>query len=250
VIYPVEPGQVAKLHEQPLLRWTNPVTVVKDGTLVVYTRGGRPDVVSEFQIHNEQTAAVEFSPIRFEGMQLKRNGQTIFSADHGWFRFQDLPDAPKPADKRATRLGQMRKLAERFAVVDLFGWNEDEIQRYTLRLMTQPVYRYEEPDEEIDGALFVFAQGTNPEAVLLLEACRDGAKTGWRYGFAPTTIYELIAHLDGEEGPIVWSKPRYKFLNMESGPYRSGGHPRRPDDLDLKGLMPSAETESEPAGNK
>lgn len=243
VVYPGAPPQVARLHEKPLLRWTNPVTVVKDGTLVVFARGGRPDVVSEFQIHGERAAAVEFSPIRFEGMQLKRNGQIVFSADHGWFKFQDLADAPKPAGKPAQRLVQMRKLAERFAVIDLFGWNEDAIERYTLRLMPQPVYRYEEPDEKIDGALFVFAQGTNPEAVLLIEARRDDEKPGWRYGFAPTTIYELIAHLDGEEGPIVWSKPRYKFLDMRNGPYRSGGHPRSPDDIDLKGFLPSADTE-------
>ncbi len=250
VVYPGEPPQVAKLHEKPLLRWTNPVTVVKDGTLAVYTRGGRPDVVCEFQIHNEQTAAAEFSAIRVEGMQLQRDGQTVFRADHGWFKFQDLPDAPRPAEKPAQRLGQMRKLAERFAVVDRFGWNEDEIQRYNLRLMPQPVYRYEEPGEKIDGGLFVFAQGTNPEAVLLLEARLDGEHPGWRYGFAPTTIYELNAHLDGEDGPVVWSKPRYKFFDMPTGPYRSGLHPRRPDDLDLKGLLPSAETESEPAGTK
>ena len=116
--------------------------------------------------------------------------------------------------------------------------------------MPQPVYRYEEPDENIDGGLFVFAQGTNPEAVLLLEARRDSEKAGWRYGFAQTTIYELSAHLDGEEGPVVWTKPRYKFFDMPTGPYRSGLHPRRADDFDLKGLLPSAETESEPAGNK
>ena len=108
VVYPGEPPQVAKLHEKPLLRWTNPVTVVKDGTLAVYTRGGRPDVVCEFQIHNEQAAAAEFSAIRVEGMQLRRDGQTVFRADHGWFKFQDLPDAPRPAEKSAQRLGQMR----------------------------------------------------------------------------------------------------------------------------------------------
>ena len=244
VVYPGQPAQVARLHEKPLLRWTNPVTVVKDGTLVVFTRGGRPDVVCEFQLHNEQVSGIEFSAIRFEGMELKRGGQTVFSADHGWFKFQDLADAPKPAERAAQRLAQMRKLAERFVVVDQFGWNEEDIQRYTLRLLPQPVYRYKEPDENVDGGLFVFAQGTNPEAVLLVEAYGGDERPGWRYGFAPTTVYELTAHLDGEEGPVVWSKPRYLFFDMQTGPYRAGFYPRSPDDIDLKGQMPSAKPES------
>jgi hypothetical protein len=246
VVYPGDPPQVARLHAKPLLRWTNPVTTIKDGTLAVYTRGGRPDVVVEFQVHNEQLAGHEFSPIRFEGMQLRRDEQTVFSADGGWFKFQDLPDAPKPADKAAQRLAQMRQIAERFTVIDVFGRFEDEVTRYNLRLMTQPVYRYEEAAEKIDGGMFVFAQGTNPEAVLLVEARQSGDKPGWRYGFAPTTTYQLTAHLGGEEGPVVWSKPRYPVFDGNSGPYLAAFYPPGPEDIDLKGLLPDPKAKGEP----
>jgi hypothetical protein len=250
VVYAGDPPQTARLHPKPLLRWTNPVTTIKDGTLAVYTRGGRPDVIVEFQVHNEELSGHEFSPIQYEGMRLRRDGKTVFSADNGWFKFQDLPDAPRPSEKPVQRLAQMREIAERFTVVDIFGRIDEEVQQYNLRLMTQPVYRYEEADEKIDGAMFVFAQGTNPEAVLLVEALRGGEKPGWRYGFAPTTTYELTAHLGGEEGRVVWSKPRYQLFDEATGPYLAGFYPRGPNDFSLKGLMPEKKAQAEPSGKE
>jgi hypothetical protein len=245
VVYPGDPAQTARLHPKPLLRWTNPVTTIKDGTLVVYTCGGRPDVVVEFQVHNEELSGHEFSPIRVEGMRLRRDGKTVFSADNGWFKFQELPDAPRPSEKPVQRLAQMREIAERFTVVDIFGRIDEEVEQYNLRLMTKPVYRYEEADEKIDGAMFVFAQGTNPEAVLLVEALQGGEKPGWRFGFAPTTTYELTAHLGSEDGRVVWSKPRYQFFDSATGPYLAGFYPPGPDDISLKGLMPDRKAKVE-----
>src|SRR5258707_12636416 len=35
VVYPGDPPQISRLHAKPLLRWTNPVTTIKDGTLAV-----------------------------------------------------------------------------------------------------------------------------------------------------------------------------------------------------------------------
>jgi hypothetical protein len=238
VEYPGAPPQISRLHPVLLLRWSNPLTTIKDGALVVYTRGGRPDVVCEFHIHNEIRFGHEFSPIRFEGMRLKRDEQTVFSADNGWFKFQDLPDAPRRADKAVKRLAQMRQIAERFTVVDKFGQDEDDLQHYVLRLMPQPVYRYKEADEKVDGGMFVFAQGTNPEAVLLVEAFEDGKQTNWRFGFAPTTMYEVTAHVGGEEGPVVWTKPRYPAFGASSGPYTVTYYSPGPDDMSLKGMMP------------
>ncbi len=55
----------------------------------------------------------------------------------------------------------------------------------------------------IDGGLFNFAHGTNPEAVMVIE-CRQ-LETGleWSYGFLPLAGAALTAKLDGK---IVWSK--------------------------------------------
>jgi hypothetical protein len=246
-MYPDDPPQPSRLHPKALLRWSNPLTTIRDGALVVYTRGGRPDVVCEFHIHNENMFGHEFSPIRFEGLRLKRNVQTVFAAENGWFKFQDLPDAPRPAEKAVQRVAQMRQIAERFTVVDIFGRNEDDLQHYVLRLMPQPVYRYEEADEKVDGGMFVFAQGTNPEAVLLVEAVGEGKQASWRYGFTPTTMYELTAHVGGEEGPVVWKKPRFSDFGASRGPYFVDFYSPRPDDISLKGMMPDRKPQDAPA---
>jgi hypothetical protein len=250
VEYPEDPSRPSRLHPKPLLRWSNPLTTIKDGALVVYTRGGRPDLVCEFQIHSEHTLAHEFSPIRFQGMRLKRGDQIVFTAEDGWFAFQDVPDAPLPAEKAAQRSAQMRQIAERFTVVDEFGYNEADLQHYVLRLMPRPVYRYEEADEKVDGGMFVFAQGTNPEAVLLVEAVGQGNQARWRFGFAPTTMYELTARVKGEEGPVVWTKPRYPAFEASHGPYTVMYYRPGPDDISLKGMLPNPKPPAAGAAGK
>jgi hypothetical protein len=248
VQYADDPSRPARLHPKLLLRWSNPLTTIKDGALAVYTRGGRPDVVCEFHIHSEQVFGHEFSPIRFDGLKLQRGEQTVFAADGGFFKIQDLADAPPPAEKAVQRVAQMRQIAERFTVVDRFGRNEADLQNYVLRLMPQPVYRYEEAAEKVDGGMFVFAQGTNPEAVLLVEAVGTAKDGFWRYGFAPTTMYELTAHLKGEDGPVVWTKPRFEDFGASRGPYMASYYRTEATDISLSGMMPAAKPKDPPAG--
>jgi hypothetical protein len=55
---------------------------------------------------------------------------------------------------------------------------------FGLRLLTQPLYRYETEDARSDGAVFVFVQSTASVALLLLESrsTRDGPR--WHYAYA------------------------------------------------------------------
>ena len=81
----------------------------------------------------------------------------------------------------ALRLRQMKDLAGQFtAACDPSrsgGWTN----RHALRLLTTPVYRYSEPTSDItDGALFAFAQGTNPEVLIQIEAIRAAGTESWR----------------------------------------------------------------------
>src|SRR5215210_4623272 len=101
----------------------------------------------------------------------------------------------------------MRSLAERFRVT-MTGWKADRSDREEMRLLSRPIYRYELTDgkaahpELVDGAVFAFVQGTDPEAVLLLEAVRRGDRTGWQYAFGRATAGGLEARL----GPsVVWT---------------------------------------------
>jgi hypothetical protein len=104
---------------------------------------------------------------------------------------KDLPDAPKPATTQAARLIQMRALAQRFSVTETY--NKQPID---CRLMGQPIDRYQSEQQKIvDGAVFAFANGTNPEIGVLLETDGDH----WRYGILRMTSTAAKVNLDGKE---------------------------------------------------
>jgi hypothetical protein len=54
----------------------------------------------------------------------------------------------------------------------------------------------------IDGGVFGFVQGTDPEAILLLEAVHPDGRPRWQYAFARATSAGLEARLDK---PVVWA---------------------------------------------
>lgn len=113
-------------------------------------------------------------------------------------KFKPVPDAPEPAATPALRLAQMREISRRFACVSTYNK-----QVLPLRLLTQPLDRYEDPEAGIqDGAIFAFATGTNPELILLLEA---GPK-GWTYGLSRSALAQLDVTIDDKP---VFSFPQF-----------------------------------------
>ena len=119
----------------------------------------------------------------------------------GGVSFKPVPDAPRPADTAERRLRQMRQLAEGFSAEHHYRgttWNQ-------LRMLIKPFARYGKPGSDVqDGALFCFAHGTDPEALLMLESRpgKDGPE--WQYAFAPMTGFAINAFWKGKE---VWSMP-------------------------------------------
>jgi hypothetical protein len=77
-----------------------------------------------------------------------------------------------------------------------------------MRLLTQPLYRYQSPESKaLDGALFVFAEGTDPETFLLLEAT-GGERPAWNFALSRMNIVEFRAKYRGREvwhvDPVSW----------------------------------------------
>ena len=73
--------------------------------------------------------------------------------------------------------------------------------------MSRPLYRYEKSDGDVvDGAVFCFAMGTDPEVILLIEAVVTAGETQWEYAFARRTSGELQGQLDGD---TVWTAERF-----------------------------------------
>ncbi len=112
--------------------------------------------------------------------------------------------APAPADAAAQRLTQMRSLAREFTGRSL----SDEGQAWELRLLPQPLYRYESTDPDVlDGALFtlVSSAGTDPEIILVLEARKAQSGRQWVFGAARFSDMNLWLKHKGQE---VWSSIR------------------------------------------
>jgi hypothetical protein len=194
--------EAAKVGD-PCLRWTDPVSNSADGVVAVYAHdGGRPDAIAQFFFNSRKKWIAEFTIIPDGDVTIMRSGREHWKPSEYVCKFADLPGSPAPAAKPALRLPQMRAIAAAFAVVDYFG---DPEVKQDLRLLPQPAYRYAEDGKVVDGAVFIFAHGTNPECCVLLEAYQDGKGARYRYAVAPMSIYRLDARY--KDAP-VWSLGR------------------------------------------
>jgi hypothetical protein len=225
-----------RLTEKPLLRWTNPHSSAKDGVLVAYGRGGRPDALAQFAIYSETNVVHEFQTTSEKPLKMSRDGRVFWIAEEPVINFRTLEAAAAPAGSEALRTAQMRQIAESFQVFDEHGWTNPV--RQPLRLLRQPTYRYRDSQAGIiDGAVFTYALATDPEANLLLEAFQGESGPQWRFAFSEMTIYALQALRNDE---LVWDKPdRRVFCRANVAHYVC---PYRPaaDDLSLKGILPMA----------
>ena len=199
----VDNRKEASRAADPCLRWTDPVTGAADGVLAVYAHnGGRPDTIAQFFFNSQKKWIAEFTIIPDGGVTILRSGREHWKPSEYVCKFADLPGSPVPADKPALRLPQMRAIAADFAVIDYIGAQEVKTE---LRRLPQPAYRYAEEGKIVDGAVFIFAHGTNPECCVLLEAYQDGKGLRYRYAVAPMSIYKLETRY---KDALVWSVER------------------------------------------
>jgi hypothetical protein len=209
-----ERGTPLPFTREPLLRFSNPVRGfnLSDGGTFLWLEGERPIAAATWSIRGPGNVFREFTSLSAEPLSCIRDGRELWSPKTGGVLSQLLPETSAPLPSAARRLGQMRNLAGRFsAVVHL---PPDETTITELRLMSQPIYRYKlETSEVLDGALFSFAEATDPEALLLLEARRakENREYEWRYTLARMTSVRLIVRLDGKECWSVtnfWRSPK------------------------------------------
>lgn len=192
-------GELAvPLEPKSLLNWSNPIRKTPAGAVFLWTLGGRPQMIaSTYPVVNgvEQ----ELTSLADLPLLLRQDGQPVHRFQPG-IEWKNVPDADPPVTSRTLRLTQMRRIAERLRVT---GGDD---RTFDARMLTQPVYR-SPAKSPTDAALFVFVQGTDPEAVLLLEAVED---RGWRYALARMTRVAIWADLDEQrvwDLPASWKQP-------------------------------------------
>ena len=194
----------ADFIERPVYLWTNPTKGSGQyGSVFLWVYQGRPAAIGSFfghpmaqgtgerrrMVHEfHALAPIQLLPVCHDG-----DGQTWQPTEA--ISLRPLPDAPAVEASPARRLLTMRNIGRQFGGYTV-DWRK---QRWELRLLPQPLFRYEKsPAEIIDGALLALVTdaGTDPEVLLLLEAQKEG---GWHYAvmrFSDSSVY--VRHGDKE----------------------------------------------------
>lgn len=211
---------------KPLLRYSDPTrggvnaaaTVLLDAGVWRLGTEGRPTALVTVEIYQapdtSRVLALEFLSLTEAKFTLKHKTKTIrWDPAGSALTLKKLPDAPKPAATAAARLAQMRQLARRFAAKERI--NKESIE---CRLLPQPIDRYQSAAEKIaDGAIFAYANGTNPEIGVAFES--DGEH--WRYSVLRLTSAEASVTLDGRQ---VAAFDHFDSRGRTDGPYHSASH--------------------------
>jgi hypothetical protein len=170
--------------KEPALRWTNPAAGRVYGNTYVWLQNGRPVAVGSLfrNFHPWNTLNGELAALGGAKLVAKR-GEKVMWQPKGEWKWQPVPGAPAPAATAGQRLVQMRALAGEFAVELLDTRNVRKGDEQTPRLLPKPLFRYDlEKSKTLDGALFAFVLGTDPELLLLVEADTAAEKPEWRFG--------------------------------------------------------------------
>jgi hypothetical protein len=204
-----DPPEDLTLREQPLFRWSNPISGIRYGIVTMWAdQKGRPAVLAQVFLDGKETIWIhEFQSVAQHRLSMTRDGAALWQPTGPGTQMLPLPEAPPPADSRNARSLQARRLAAQFKASVEFKLSpgDAETSHYELRLRPRPVYEYGSDGERLSyGALFTFDQGTNPEVWIMLEVHLTEAGHEWRYALAPQTGYQVRAeHKSG----IVWESP-------------------------------------------
>ena len=184
--------------------------------MFVWTNRGRPEVAACFYTYqprgNEEMLDHEFQSLAAGRVTAERRNEVVWNPARAGTEIRPVPDAAEPAETAGVRLRQMRALATEFKAFFDLPDNRSE-----LRLLPQPLYRYESTAPELlDGAMFAFVQATDPEVLLLVEARMHDGRFRWHYGLARMSMVNLrAAHKEQE----VWKVPWWDRTEGPRGPY-------------------------------
>jgi hypothetical protein len=163
----------------------------------------------------------------------RREGRVVWQPKEVGIKFLAVPEAPPPAETKAKRRLQLRQLAADFEAT-MLGWNPDNSDRQELRMMPQWLYRYgREGTACLDGAVYAFAMGTDPEAVLLLEAFKSNKSDKsnedayqWQFAF----VRQTSGALEGRwKKNVVWTAEKFPNGDEPTLPHYTLREPLPPE---------------------
>ncbi len=212
-------GTKLKLRREPVFRWAAPeINNEFNGAVFVWTQDGTPRAVgsiwskSAVEVRGKRTICHSFHSLASEPLHADRKGEPRWYPTKAGIEPKLVPGSPVPARSARLRFNQMRTLAREFTVSQFA--DRAETKRETLRLLPQPIFRYEpEADDSPDGGIFVFLRDWDPEILLLIETRETAVGPRWHY--APIRFCSTTAHV--------------KHQDKEVWVYEKGGPTRDPE---------------------
>jgi hypothetical protein len=196
----------AALAPEPVLRYVDNTRRIHESSLWIWGPQGRPAAIVAIEYYDDPPRGArwlyEIASLSTERIAVERGGDINWTATEAGLQFQAIGGAAPMADKTARRLSQMKDLLRRFSAHE----HEGTEGRLELRPLARPLYRYEDDAQNVvEGAIFAFASGTNPEVLLVLEAHgRKERPAEWKFAAAQMTGAAVVVKLDGQE---VWRRP-------------------------------------------
>lgn len=189
------PAAAPLVHHGPALRWSNPTVGEVHGEIHLWTDDGRPACIGSVYrwFTPNWGATLEVASLVDRPLAGRQQGREreFWKPAPAPVRWEALAGKEAPADTPAARLIQMRRILRDFTATLRDTRQTEEAVERRLRLMPQPLFRYPPPSPTatyLDGALFSFVEGTDPEVLILLECGAEaadaarGAGPAWRWG--------------------------------------------------------------------
>jgi hypothetical protein len=213
-----------ELKTEPVLRWSNPSVGSIHGLVFIWTNRGRPAAIASIFKWFEPLNSMAFEVHSLsEGSLLGNLGQRpVWNSSGPGVEFKPIEGGPRAAETVSARLTQMRNMSKDFTVEKT---DRDNDSQQRMRLLTQPILRYQSAAEQVvDGAIFAFVQGTDPEVFLLLEAREREGGTAWYYALARMNSVAFQANYKDQEvwktEVVLWdtvfdNRHAYNILNLD-----------------------------------
>lgn len=193
-----------ELKAEPILRYSDNSRFNNESTLWIWTSGGRPTAIAAIEYYPRHPKGpqwlYEIASLSPQRIAAEREPELRWTAKEPGLKQHVLEDAKPIADKATRRLSQMKEMCRRFTA------HESAVVegRVELRLMSSPLHRYSDSAAGVvDGAIFAFANGTNPEVLLVLEANDNKDAPPWHYSLVQMTGGAVAVELDEKE---IWQR--------------------------------------------
>jgi hypothetical protein len=148
----VDGKRIAKLHQEPVFRWSKSISDIEDAALYVWMLDGHPVAAGSFLRLSRLGYCHEFQSLALESLQAERADKSVWEPAQPGITFAPVPDAPTPADTANQRRIQMTSLAEQFPSEAVKGppfYPENSV--HPMRLLPKPLLRFGDPQRPDQG---------------------------------------------------------------------------------------------------